>query len=81
MSAEAGPSVELMDMRRRFWIGLVLALPVIALEMHAHLTGRGHQVNQQTPNLIQMALATPVVLWAGLALLRARGGSRSSPET
>ena len=52
-------------MRRRFWIGLVLALPVIALEMHAHLTGRGHQVNQQTPNLIQMALATPVVLWAG----------------
>jgi Cu+-exporting ATPase len=65
VSAEAGPSVELMDMRRRFWIGLVLALPVIALEMGAHLTGRGHQVNQQTSNLIQMALATPVVLWAG----------------
>ena len=38
VSAEAGPSHELMDMRRRFWIGLILALPVIALEMGGHLT-------------------------------------------
>ena len=52
-------------MTRRFWIGLVLSLPVVALEMGGHLTGLSHYVSQQTSNWIQMALATPVVLWAG----------------
>ena len=30
---ETGPSAELVDMTRRFWIGLVLAVPVLVLEM------------------------------------------------
>jgi histidinol dehydrogenase len=38
-TADAGPNPELIDMTRRFWIGLVLALPVVALEMGGHLTG------------------------------------------
>ena len=65
VSAEAGPNHELIDMTRRFWIGLVLSLPVVAMEMGGHLTGLGHYVPRQTSNWIQMALATPVVLWAG----------------
>ncbi|MCC2651080.1 MAG: copper-translocating P-type ATPase [Microvirga sp.] len=64
-TAETGPSHELVDMTRRFWIGLVLSLPVVALEMGGHLTGLSHYVGQQTSNWIQMLLATPVVLWAG----------------
>src|SRR3954471_3257675 len=32
VSAEAGSNHELIDMTRRFWIGLVLSLPVVALE-------------------------------------------------
>src|SRR5437763_6339150 len=32
-TAESGPSHELADMTRRFWIGLVVSLPVVALEM------------------------------------------------
>jgi len=64
-SAEAQPNAELIDMTRRFWIGLVLALPVVALEMGGHLTGLGHYVTQSTSNWIQLILATPVVLWAG----------------
>src|SRR3546814_16359245 len=52
-------------MRRRFWIGLLLALPVVALEMGGHLTGLQQYVGRQTSNWIQMLLATPVVLWAG----------------
>src|SRR3546814_6739935 len=52
-------------MRRRFWIGLLLALPVVALEMGGHLTGLHQYVGRQTNNWIQMLLATPVVLWAG----------------
>src|SRR6266542_2433374 len=35
-TAESGPSAELIDMRRRFWIGLVLSLPVVVLEMGGH---------------------------------------------
>jgi Cu+-exporting ATPase len=64
MTGEEGPSHELTDMTRRFWIGLALTLPVFALEMGAHLTNL-HFVTGSVSNLIQMALATPVVLWAG----------------
>ena len=64
-TASDGPSEEYRDMRRRFWIGLLLALPVVALEMGGHLTGLHQYVGRQASNWIQMLLATPVVLWAG----------------
>jgi Cu+-exporting ATPase len=64
-SLEEGPSAELVDMRRRFWIGTVLTVPVAAIEMGGHLLGLDHLIDQQTSNWIQLALATPVVLWAG----------------
>ncbi len=60
-----GPSPEYADMKRRFVIGLTLTLPVVALEMGGHLTGLRHMFSGNLGNLIQMALATPVVLWAG----------------
>jgi Cu+-exporting ATPase len=65
VTADAGPNHELADMRRRFWIGLVLTLPVFLLEMGGHLTGLTDAIVQQTSNWIQLAFATPVVLWAG----------------
>ena len=64
-TGETGESAELRDMSRRFWIGLVLSLPVLALEMGGHLLDIKHLVRAQTSNLIQMLLGTPVVLWAG----------------
>jgi P-type Cu+ transporter len=64
-AAETGPSAELIDMRRRFWIGLVLAVPVLALEMGGHLTNLHMVVGAQTSNWLQLVFATPVVLWAG----------------
>ncbi|MDT3687136.1 MAG: heavy metal translocating P-type ATPase [Pseudorhodoplanes sp.] len=64
-SADTGPNPELIDMTRRFWIGLVLTLPVFALEMGSHLIGLHMIVGQTTSNWLQFALATPVVLWAG----------------
>src|SRR3546814_12296363 len=64
-TASDGPSEEYRDMRRRFWIGLLLAFPVVALEMGGHLTGLQQYVGSQTRNWIQMLLATPVVLRAG----------------
>ncbi|MFA7416526.1 MAG: copper-translocating P-type ATPase [Rhizobium sp.] len=62
--AEHG-SDEYADMSRRFWIGLILSLPVLALEMGGHLTNLHAVLMPQTSNWIQLALATPVVLWAG----------------
>jgi P-type Cu+ transporter len=64
-SADSQPNPELADMTRRFWIGLIFALPVFVLEMGGHLTGLMMMLPRNTSNLIQFALATPVVLWAG----------------
>ena len=64
-SAETGPSPEFVDMRRRFWIGFVLALPVVALEMGGHLTNLHMILGQNWSNWLQFLFATPVVLWAG----------------
>jgi P-type Cu+ transporter len=62
---ETGPSPELADMTRRFWIGLVLSVPVIALEMGGHLANLHMILGTQTSNWLQLVFATPVVLWAG----------------
>jgi Cu+-exporting ATPase len=64
VAAEHG-SDEYADMSRRFWIGLILSLPVLALEMGGHLTNLHGVLMPQTSNWIQLVLATPVVLWAG----------------
>ncbi|MGB7009793.1 MAG: HAD-IC family P-type ATPase, partial [Pseudolabrys sp.] len=62
---DAGPNPELVDMMRRFWIGLVLTLPVFILEMGAHIAGAHNWVEPTQSNYVQFAFATPVVLWAG----------------
>jgi Cu+-exporting ATPase len=64
-SAEAAPNPELADMTRRFWIALVLALPVVALEMGGHLTSLHMLLDETWSNRLQFLFATPVVLWAG----------------
>ncbi|MEF3367083.1 copper-translocating P-type ATPase [Methylocystis sp. 9N] len=64
-TGDAEPNAELVDMTRRFWIGLALTAPVFALEMGGHFFNLHHLLAQQTSNWIQLALATPVVLWAG----------------
>ena len=64
-TADTSDSPELRDMTRRFWIGLALTLPVFVLEMGGHLVDLHHLVSPHTSNAIQLALGTPVVLWAG----------------
>jgi len=72
-TAAAGPNPELVDMSRRFWIGLVLTAPVVVLEMGGHLTGLHQFVGQTLSNDLQLLFATPVVLWAGWPFF-VRGG-------
>jgi Cu+-exporting ATPase len=57
-------NLELIDFSRRFWIGLVLTLPLLVLEMGGHLFNL-HFLDQNLSNWIQFALATPVVWWVG----------------
>jgi Cu+-exporting ATPase len=64
--ADTGPGEEYLDMRRRFWIALALALPVFLLEMGGHmLPALHHLIAPAVSHWVQAALATPVVLWAG----------------
>src|SRR4030095_3238453 len=65
VAAEAAPNPELADMTRRFWVGLVLTFPVLALEMGGHLTNLNMLLGQKWSNWLQFLCATPVVLWAG----------------
>lgn len=61
-----GTSAELIDMTRRFWFALALALPVFILEMGGHIFPTFHKlILPAVSNWIQFTLATPVVLWAG----------------
>jgi Cu+-exporting ATPase len=58
---------ELVDMRRRFWIGVVLSIPVFAIGMSDFIPGAPlERLASMTVWIwIQLALASPVVLWGG----------------
>ncbi len=66
LTADAGPSPELADMTRRFWLALALTVPIVVLAMGVHLIpGLDGLLSSHTSAWIQLVLATPVVLWAG----------------
>ncbi|MGH1484168.1 MAG: HAD-IC family P-type ATPase, partial [Geminicoccales bacterium] len=57
----------LIDFQRRFWIGAILTVPLVALAM-GPLIGLGflRDILGEGPTLwIELALSTPVILWAG----------------
>jgi Cu+-exporting ATPase len=61
------PNPELVDMTRRFWIGVALGAPVFLLTMGDMVSGEtlSHRIGLGWVNWISFALATPVVLWCG----------------
>ena len=65
--AQTGPSPELIDMSRRFWIASILTLPVFVLEMTSHVPALNvaRYISANTSTWIQFILSTPVVWWAG----------------
>ena len=62
ITGEEGENPELIDMRKRFWIGLALTLPVFALEMGSHIFDLHRYISGTLSNWVQLVLATPVVL-------------------
>jgi P-type Cu+ transporter len=66
ISVEEGPNPEYVDMRRRFWVGVALGLPVFLIAMTDMLPSKPlHFIEMGILNWIQLVLATPVVLWCG----------------
>ncbi|HIN12241.1 MAG TPA: heavy metal translocating P-type ATPase [Acidobacteria bacterium] len=61
------PNPELDDMTGRFWIGAAIGFPVFALAMAEMVLGErvSQTVGRAMSNWLQLAFATPVVLWAG----------------
>ncbi|HAT1849007.1 TPA: heavy metal translocating P-type ATPase [Legionella pneumophila] len=63
ISIEEATNPEYLDMKHRFWLALILTLPVVVLEMTGH--GFQHFISTDISNWIQLLFATPVVLWIG----------------
>ncbi|MGE0212392.1 MAG: heavy metal translocating P-type ATPase [Parvibaculaceae bacterium] len=65
-SAETGPNPELVDFTRRFWAGLIFTLPLLVLAMGPHLgLPLPHGLMGPSGRWLELALASPVVLWCG----------------
>ncbi|MEZ4265145.1 MAG: heavy metal translocating P-type ATPase [Myxococcota bacterium] len=69
--AEAGDDPELRDMTRRFWVATALTVPLLAVAMGDMLPGRpvSAVLPEGTRPWIEMALAAPVVFYAGWPFL------------
>ncbi len=67
-SIDIGPSPELIDMTRRFWVGLVFSIPLLVLEMGGHFFNlqATRYVSATQLNWLQLILATPAVVWCGM---------------
>jgi Cu+-exporting ATPase len=62
---------EIRSVRRRFWIALTLALPVMLIAMAPHLLGRAlDSTTAWTLRILELALSAPVVLWAAVPYYR-----------
>ncbi|MEO8547375.1 MAG: heavy metal translocating P-type ATPase [Sphingomicrobium sp.] len=61
---DEAPNPELIDMSRRLWISAVLSLPLVILTFGAELLG-WTPIPMALSIWVQLALATPVVLWGG----------------
>lgn len=66
-AVEEGPNPELVDFTRRLWVGIALTLPLLVLTMSPYfgLTGVRAFFGERASQWIELALATPVILWSG----------------
>ena len=68
---------ELDDMSRRFRVSLLLVAPILVFMVADLLPGQPlvHALGPQVMSWLQLALATPIVLWAGLPFFQRGWGS------
>ncbi|MEQ9487744.1 MAG: heavy metal translocating P-type ATPase [Alphaproteobacteria bacterium] len=69
-AGDEGPNPEFIDFRRRFVVGAILSVPLVAISMGPMLGLPVHDwVGSRLSQWLELALATPVVLWAGWPFL------------
>jgi len=80
LSAEEVPDPEFIDMRSRFGWSLALTLPLFALSMGKMIPGLGLEnfISMRTLQWVELALASPVVLWGGRPFFQRGWASLSS---
>ena len=64
---DQGPNPELVDFKRRFWVGAVLTVPLLVLTM-GPFVGLGFVrdiLGERTTLWLELILGSPVILWAG----------------
>lgn len=68
VTAEEEENPELIDMSRRFWVGVVLSVPIVLIAMRHLIPGMAvieRLVPAEILKWFELILATPVVLWGG----------------
>jgi Cu+-exporting ATPase len=73
VSNEIAPNAELIDMSKRFWISVILTIPLLLITMGMHIPGLAnivHHIPPRTSSWLQFILATPVTIWCGWPLLK-----------
>src|ERR1051326_9035396 len=67
VAGEGEPDLELVDMTRRFWVGLVFTVPLLIGVMGDMLPGAPlrHLIAARVFAWAELVLATPVVVWGG----------------
>jgi Cu+-exporting ATPase len=75
--ADDGPNPELIDFTRRFWVSAALAVPLLLLSMGAEMLGL-HLMPPSWSPWAQLALTTPIVVWAGWPFFERGWGSAKS---
>jgi Cu+-exporting ATPase len=69
-SADEGPNPELVDFRRRFFVGVALTVPLLVLAMGPMLGLPVEAwIGTRAARWAELVLATPVVLWSGWPFL------------
>ncbi|MEE9573026.1 MAG: heavy metal translocating P-type ATPase [Candidatus Neomarinimicrobiota bacterium] len=64
VTAETDSNPELIDMSRRFWVSMILSIPLLIITMVGMFTNKEIVTGKWQP-WIEFILATPVVLWCG----------------
>ncbi|MGE0281571.1 MAG: heavy metal translocating P-type ATPase [Rhizobiaceae bacterium] len=70
-TGEEGPNPELVDFTHRLWISAILSIPLLVITMGPMIGLPVRDwIGERTAAWLELALATPVVLWAALPFFR-----------
>ena len=66
VAEESGEQKEIKKLARKFWIGLMLGLPVVFLTLEEMIPALKFEfISHKVSGWLQLVLATPVIFWAG----------------